>query len=426
MRPLAMCVPEPGRGSSVLIDLFTEWWPRLSRCDYRELGGSMERCMEVQGARLTKEVKRVLLGAQGGDGDLYDVSKTLMNQRPLPGFEEYVETATYGKIWYDEDVHNLGSVETKFPAIVFNDTLTSEAPLSYEPTNMNSTRMSMSQEALEELISQCVADALVTYDTNQSNGDDSHDSGSGKRRTVHTTREIGPMVWEDGICVPYQQLQCGMPSEVFHLHFVGKCTNMVEFPCTDVESYTQRFQELIFLCSRMVPVESDKVEKYTGGLPDSIRGSKVRAYAARQVDNKIRMYINTRDNHVQQPPYKRQNVARAYTTGPSKNKEYAGTLHLCNNRKFHHNGPCTVTCTNCKRVGHMTRDCRSPTAANNQRTLTCFECRNQGHYRSECLRLKNQNCRNQTENSKARGRAYALGGGKTDQDPKNIADDIDA
>ncbi|GKB81358.1 reverse transcriptase domain-containing protein [Tanacetum coccineum] len=37
---------------------------------------------------------------------------------------------------------------------------------------------------------------------------------------------------------------------------------------TDVESYTQRFQELILLCSRMVPEESDRVEKYIGGLLD--------------------------------------------------------------------------------------------------------------------------------------------------------------
>ncbi|GKB77108.1 hypothetical protein Tco_0944003 [Tanacetum coccineum] len=44
------------------------------------------------------------------------------------------ETATYGKIRYDEDVHDLGSVETEFPAIVFNDTLTSEAALLCEPT----------------------------------------------------------------------------------------------------------------------------------------------------------------------------------------------------------------------------------------------------------------------------------------------------
>ncbi|GJS39347.1 hypothetical protein Tco_0564390 [Tanacetum coccineum] len=44
------------------------------------------------------------------------------------------ETATYGKIWYDEDVHDLKSVETEFPTIVFNDALTSEVTLSCEPT----------------------------------------------------------------------------------------------------------------------------------------------------------------------------------------------------------------------------------------------------------------------------------------------------
>ncbi|GJV23301.1 hypothetical protein Tco_1375996, partial [Tanacetum coccineum] len=45
-----------------------------------------------------------------------------------------LETATYGKIWDNEDLHDLGSVETEFPAIVFNDTLTSKAALSCEPT----------------------------------------------------------------------------------------------------------------------------------------------------------------------------------------------------------------------------------------------------------------------------------------------------
>nr|GEV47959.1 hypothetical protein [Tanacetum cinerariifolium] len=44
------------------------------------------------------------------------------------------KTATYDKIWYDEDVHDLRSVKIKFPAIVFNDALTSEVALSCEPT----------------------------------------------------------------------------------------------------------------------------------------------------------------------------------------------------------------------------------------------------------------------------------------------------
>ncbi|GJZ43801.1 hypothetical protein Tco_0591056 [Tanacetum coccineum] len=44
------------------------------------------------------------------------------------------ETATYDKICDNEDVHDLGSIETELPVIVFNDTLTSEATLSCEPT----------------------------------------------------------------------------------------------------------------------------------------------------------------------------------------------------------------------------------------------------------------------------------------------------
>ncbi|GKA95368.1 reverse transcriptase domain-containing protein [Tanacetum coccineum] len=99
---------------------------------------------------------------------------------------------------------------------------------------------------------------------------------------------------------------------------------------------------------------------------------------------------NPKDNHVQQPAYKRQNVARAYTAGPSEKKEYARTLPLCNKCKLQHNGSCTVKCANFKKASHMTRDCRSPTAAATQRTLTCFECGNQVHYRRECPRLKNR------------------------------------
>ncbi|GJW31880.1 hypothetical protein Tco_0051912 [Tanacetum coccineum] len=44
------------------------------------------------------------------------------------------ETAMYGKIWYDENVHDPRSVETEFPAIVFDDAFTSEVTHSCEPT----------------------------------------------------------------------------------------------------------------------------------------------------------------------------------------------------------------------------------------------------------------------------------------------------
>ncbi|GJU33155.1 hypothetical protein Tco_1176744 [Tanacetum coccineum] len=44
------------------------------------------------------------------------------------------ETATYGKIWDNKDVQDLGSIEIEFPSIIFKDTLTSKATLSCEPT----------------------------------------------------------------------------------------------------------------------------------------------------------------------------------------------------------------------------------------------------------------------------------------------------
>ncbi|GKA14715.1 hypothetical protein Tco_0694361, partial [Tanacetum coccineum] len=43
------------------------------------------------------------------------------------------ETAKYGKIWYDEDIHDLRSVEDEFLAVAFNDGV-SYKTLSCEPT----------------------------------------------------------------------------------------------------------------------------------------------------------------------------------------------------------------------------------------------------------------------------------------------------
>ncbi|GJR11791.1 putative reverse transcriptase domain-containing protein [Tanacetum coccineum] len=88
--------------------------------------------------------------------------------------------------------------------------------------------------------------------------------------------------------------------------------------------------------------------------------------------------------------------------------------------------PTRLECGNCKRVRHMTRDCKAAIAATAQRALvvnqnvvTCFECGRQGHYRSDCLKLKNQNRGNKVETNEARRRAYALegkGGGEANPD----------
>ncbi|GJU77148.1 hypothetical protein Tco_1274218 [Tanacetum coccineum] len=63
-----------------------------------------------------------------------------------------------------------------------------------------------------------------------------------------------------------------------------------------------------------------------------------------------------------------------------------------NKRKWegNHNGQCTVKGGNCKKVGHMTREGRNPTAARNQRTHTCYECGSLRHFKSKCPIVKFQ------------------------------------
>ncbi|GKE98813.1 reverse transcriptase domain-containing protein, partial [Tanacetum coccineum] len=45
----------------------------------------------------------------------------------------------------------------------------------------------------------------------------------------------------------------------------------------DLAAYTQRFQELTMMCTKMVPEEDDRVEKFIGGLPNNIQGNVIAA-----------------------------------------------------------------------------------------------------------------------------------------------------
>ncbi|GJU84654.1 reverse transcriptase domain-containing protein, partial [Tanacetum coccineum] len=94
----------------------------------------------------------------------------------------------------------------------------------------------------------------------------------------------------------------------------------------DLTAYTRRFLKLELLCTRMVPNEEDKVERFVGGLPDNIQGNvitieptklqdeiriannlmdqKLKGYA-RSAINKRRLDNNPRDNRGKQPVFKR-------------------------------------------------------------------------------------------------------------------------
>nr|GEZ95611.1 hypothetical protein [Tanacetum cinerariifolium] len=238
-------------------------------------------------------------------------------------------------------------------------------------------------------IDQGVTAALATRDALRStNGDDSHNFGTGVRRTERATRECTytdflkcqplPFKGTEGVAIKFAT--CTLHSVALtwrntHVKTVGHdaaygipwktlMKMMTDKYCprneirklememwdlkvkgTDLASYTQRFQELALLCGRMFSEESDKIEKYIGGLPDMIHRSvvaskpktmqeaveiatelmdkKIYTFAERETASK-RKFENTLRNtqNQQQQSNKRQNTGRVYTAASGEKKQY--------------------------------------------------------------------------------------------------------
>nr|GEW19890.1 putative reverse transcriptase domain-containing protein [Tanacetum cinerariifolium] len=183
------------------------------------------------------------------------------------------------------------------------------------PIHTTTATEPMTQEAINNLIAQRVAEALAEYKTQRNNvvnGDTSNTTGTGPK-TVRPT-------WE---CTYKDYLNCrplkfngtegviGLTrwfERTESVSSISKCTpeNQVKFAsCTLIRSaltwwnlhmravsqevvytmpwrtlkqmmtanYTLRFQELTLLCGRMFPEESDEIERYVGRLPEMIRGN---------------------------------------------------------------------------------------------------------------------------------------------------------
>nr|GEW81085.1 hypothetical protein [Tanacetum cinerariifolium] len=296
----------------------------------------------------------------------------------------------------------------------------------------------------------CVAAALTERDADMSkNGDNSNDSGTGGRSKMTTPREcsyaeflkcqpmsfqgtegvVGLTRWIEKMELVLQINKCTVACQVkftsrtlqgsaltwwnSHMRAVGHdvvyamswaALKMI-ITSLDLLNYNHRFQELALMCKRMF---SEEVEKK---LDDT-----------------------SRNNQHQQQPFKRNNVARAYTNGPRDKKPCGGIKPLCPKCNYHHDGPCTHKCTNCRKIGHWACDCKSqPTANNNNnnhqraqganaRGITCFECGVQGHYKSECPKLKNGNQQNRAGNGNAVAKAYAVGTAGTNPNSNVVTD----
>nr|GEY76182.1 hypothetical protein [Tanacetum cinerariifolium] len=110
---------------------------------------------------------------------------------------------------------------------------------------------------------------------------------------------------------------------------------------------------------------------------------KLKGYTVRNAENKRRVDNNPRDNHVQQPPFKRKNVTSLSRSGTITRRAMPKSYH--SECTLHRHGLCLVKCGNCKKVGHQARDGWTPTS------LTCCECRGKGHTKRYWPELGNVN-----------------------------------
>ncbi|GJW05809.1 ribonuclease H-like domain-containing protein [Tanacetum coccineum] len=131
----------------------------------------------------------------------------------------------------------------------------------------------------------------------------------------------------------------------------------------NIVTYTQTFNELALMCPRMVEPECVKNNQKQGNV-------------------------------------------RAMTTALIEKKVSFGSLPVCEHCFTHHDGPCTIECHKCGKVGHKARYCKEKNVAagaNAQPILTCYDCGEQGHTRNRCPRKVKQE-----ETREVRVRAYAI------------------
>ncbi|GKA06953.1 hypothetical protein Tco_0686177 [Tanacetum coccineum] len=146
------------------------------------------------------------------------------------------------------------------------------------PATTTTTTTPITNAQLKALIDQGVADAFAARDVDRSmNGDDNHNSRTGVRRKAPLSRECTypdfmkckPLYFKTNMKKMTTDKYCPrgkikkLEVEMWNLKVKG----------ADVVGYNQCFQELALMCARMFQEESDKIEKYVGGLPDMIHRS---------------------------------------------------------------------------------------------------------------------------------------------------------
>ncbi|GKB23534.1 reverse transcriptase domain-containing protein [Tanacetum coccineum] len=180
---------------------------------------------------------------------------------------------------------------------------------SFWQSTMTNTRIGMTSAAIEEMINQRVDAALearrLDHDLNLKNGMEMVMNGTRKWKQKEATANVDvlkeQMVWLVLIrwnekmetvfhisnCLDRYQVKelLKLMTEVYYPRneiqkMEAKLSNL-SVKNNDMATYTQRFQELTMMCTKMIPEEEDWVEKFIRGLPDNIQGNVIAAEPTR-------------------------------------------------------------------------------------------------------------------------------------------------
>nr|GFA68527.1 hypothetical protein [Tanacetum cinerariifolium] len=183
-----------------------------------------------------------------------------------------------------------------------------ELPEEADQETVNTTTVTNAQ--LQEMINQGVTAALAARDALRStNGDDSHNSRIGVRRTERATRECtyidflkcqpSPFKGTEGVASLSQW--CERMESVFHISNYT-VENQVKFATCTLHSVALTWWNThVQTIGHEAAYESDKIKKYIGGLFDMIHGSIVASkpktmqeaieIATELMDKKIRTFV---------------------------------------------------------------------------------------------------------------------------------------
>nr|GEV98881.1 reverse transcriptase domain-containing protein [Tanacetum cinerariifolium] len=194
---------------------------------------------------------------------------------------------------------------------------------------MTNTRSSMTPEAIEDLVNRRVEEVLAAYeatraanaleaenqsqngsdddngnDGNRNGGDENVGNRNGRNRNLnednrgarHVAREcryqnfmkcqplnfngtkgvVRTIRFDATFAMSWRELM-NLMAEVYCPRTEIQKMELEQWNLTvknnDLAAYTQRFQELTMMCTKMVLQEEDRVEKFIGGLPDNIQGN---------------------------------------------------------------------------------------------------------------------------------------------------------